>query len=287
MLFGKKEVDWLLRDKYPRFLAEPKKYLPQIRRDLRRLKNGEPLAYVIGWVDFLGCKIDLSHRPLIPRPETEFWTEQAIKRIKARCETTNARECRELRILDVFAGSGCIGIAVLKHIPGAEVWFTDNDPACLRQIRKNLELNPVRSKKSRISADARESERRTSNGMNRIPPRRCKIKHSHILKNVRMSFDYILADPPYIPSGRKSKLPLSVRKYEKPQALFGGRDGLFYIRRLLKEAKSRLKPGGELWLEFDSPQKRPIAHLAKKEGYRAAFHKDQFKKSRYVILVKR
>jgi release factor glutamine methyltransferase len=249
MFSDKREIDWLLREKYPRFLAEPKKYLPRIRRDLRRLQEGEPLAYVIGWLDFLGCKIDLSLRPLIPRPETEYWTEKAIACIK--------QQASSVKVLDVFAGSGCIGIAVLKHIPGAKVWFVDNDPACRKQMQKNLKLN-------------------------RISRRRYRIKHSDILKNVRMSFDYILANPPYVPTSIKWKLPLSVRKYEKPSALFGGKDGLFYIRRILKEAKNRLKPGGELWMEFGSKQAAAVRKIAKKYGYHCAIYKDQFNRPRYA-----
>lgn len=236
---NKQEIDWLLREKRR----------PDLRRDLERLRKGEPLAYVIGWVDFLGCKIDLSLKPLIPRPETEWWTEKAISQI--------AMGKSRIRVLDVFAGSGCIGIAILKHIPKAEVWFADNDSTCLKQIRINLKLN-------------------------RIPPSRYKIKHSHILENVRMLFDCILANPPYIPVGRRLKLPLSIRKYEKSQALFGGIDGLKYIRQLFKEAKSRLRPGGELWLEFDSKQAAAIRKLARENGYICDIHNDQFHRPRYA-----
>lgn len=247
-------IDWLLREKYPGFLAAPKKYLPQIHRDLKRLAQGEPLAYVIGWVNFLGCKIDLSSRPLIPRPETEYWTEKAIGEMKSRKG--------RVKCLDIFSGSGCIGIAVLKHIPGARVWLADDDPRCLQQIRKNLKLNG-------ISAE------------------RYRIKLSNVLKNVKTSFDYILANPPYLPLSRKSKLSVAVRKYEKPHALFGGGDGLKYVRRLLKEAIGHLKADGELWLEFDSSQKEQISCLAQKYGYKScSLLKDQFGRCRWAILKK-
>lgn len=261
MFFGKREIDWLLREKYPRFLAEPKRYLPQIRRDVKRLRKGEPLAYIIGWVDFLGCKIDLSGKPLIPRPETEYWTEKFIEELRIRNKELRSKKkggrSGRFKILDVFAGSGCIGIAALKHIPKAEVWFADSDPACLKQIEKNIKLN-------RISAG------------------RYRIKHSNILKNVRMLFDYILANPPYIPAGRRAKLPLSVRKYEKPKALFGGKDGLYHIRRLLKEAKEHLRPGGEIWMEFGSGQAAAVRKIAEKFGYTCDIHKDQFHRRRYA-----
>jgi release factor glutamine methyltransferase len=261
MKIGKKEIDWLLLEKYPRFLAEPKKYLPQIHRDLRRLKSGEPLAYVIGWVDFLGCKIDLLFRPLIPRPETEWWTEKAIARIRG--------QGSRAKVLDVFSGSGCVGIAILKHIPQAEVWFADSDPACLKQIRKNLRLN-------RIAAN-RWEVRRTD--VLRINTSRRSAQNVDI-----GYFDYIFANPPYIPRGRRSKLPLSVRKYEKPRALFGGKDGLFYIRRLLKEVRNRLKPEGEIWLEFGFGQAAAVKKIAQEYGYICGIHEDQFRRPRYAII---
>jgi release factor glutamine methyltransferase len=94
----------------------------------------------------------------------------------------------------------------------------------------------------------------------------------------------ILANPPYVPSGRK--LPRSLEQ-EPRRALFAGKDGLRYIRQLLKQAPAHLKAGGKLIIEFDSPQKTTIGALAKKSGYTAEFHKDQYKKWRYVILDSR
>jgi release factor glutamine methyltransferase len=85
--------------------------------DRKRLAAGEPLAYVIGWQPFLGLKIYLDSRPLIPRPETEWWTEELIKHLNERFGDA------PFRLLDLCAGSGAIGIAVLAMMPGARVSF--------------------------------------------------------------------------------------------------------------------------------------------------------------------
>ncbi len=251
MEINRRDISWLKRDKKHASFKE-------LKRDVARLEKGEPLAYVIGWAPFLNCRIDLSKKPLIPRPETEFWTEKAIQDIKKAVVMTGHN--RPMRVLDVFAGSGCIGIAVLAKVPNARADFADIDKNALAQIRKNLKLN-------------------------RISPRRYSVKHSDILKNVGMfKYDYILANPPYIPSGRKKELSDSVVKYEPGAALWAGRDGLGVIRKFVREAKKHLAPGGRVYMEFDSAQKPEITALARKSGLKAVFHRDQFGRWRYVII---
>ena len=112
-----KDIDVLIREKYNNSLKKKKDY-SSFKKDVLRLKSGEPLEYVMGFSYFLGCRIDLSLKPLIPRQETEFWVEKAIKRIKTRKKS--------LICLDIFAGSGCIGIALLKHIKASRVDFSEN-----------------------------------------------------------------------------------------------------------------------------------------------------------------
>jgi len=242
------EVYQLAKDKYNFRLT------PAFLKDAARLRRGEPLAYVIGWMPFLNCKIDLSYKPLIPRPETEFWTEKFIALIRANGGIRNKR----LGCLDLFAGSGCVGVAVLKNLPGIHVDFADNSRSAIKQIRKNLRLN-------------------------RINPHRAKIIHSNILQNIGMKYDYILANPPYIPSARK--LPSSVRAYEPRAALFGKKDGLYFIQRFLKNAHAHLRPRGQIWMEFDAAQKNRLGKLLKSYGYKKyAFHEDQFNRWRFVVI---
>lgn len=241
-----RELWWVIEDKYGG------RWQKETDQDFRRLLRGEPADYVIGWVPFLGCRIGLSYRPMIPRPETEFWAEQAIKEFEKRRG--------KLRILDIFSGSGAIGIAVLKKLPLARVDFAEENKRFLKQIRLNLRLN-------------------------KISPRRFRVIRSDIFKNIKGRYDVILANPPYVPLLRKKTVAESVLKFEPRRAVFGGRDGLSYIRTFLRSAKNHLGSGGEIWMEFDSPERRKINNLLRRFGYRDfSFHQDQFGRPRHVVM---
>jgi release factor glutamine methyltransferase len=207
--------------------------------------NNIPIEYVRGFTEFLGCKIDLSKKPLIPRVETEFWVGKAIEEIKARYAFFDDRQKMRIRVLDMFAGSGCIGIAIKKHIKNAKVDFADIEDRGVGH----------------------------------------KIIKSDVFENIKNKYDYIFANPPYIPTKNKNMVQKSVLDFEPHNALFGGTDGLLYIRRFLGDAKKHLNPAGQIFMEFDSPQKKEIEKLTKKFGYKTCkFHKDQFGKYRWMIL---
>ncbi len=239
----------------------------KFEKDVERLKAGEPLAYVIGFTEFLGCKIDLSKMPLIPRPETEFWVEKAIEDIKNRLSLKLTIVKSNVGVLDMFAGSGCIGIAVLKNVRNVLCDFADKDKKCLEQIKINLKLNYHKYNGRRIY----------DNG--------CKVIQSDVFSKIRGKYDYIFANPPYVARAKKNKVRQSVLKYEPGLALFGGGDGLFYIKKFLKGAKSHLNPGGKIYMEFDPAQKKEIEKLAKKYKYsKCELHKDQYGRFRYIVI---
>jgi len=245
-----KEKTWLIKEKYNG------QELPELKSDLKRLEAGEPVAYVIGYIEFLGCRIDLSLKPLIPRPETEYWTEQAIEKIK-KDKLTNPT------CLDIFSGSGCVGIAILKHIPGAKVVFVEKSTKFCQQIKKNLEING-------ISKDCYKVVR-------------ANIFSSLENENIGEKFDYILANPPYVPEERKNKLDGSVIDWEPQEALFAKDGGLQVIKRFLAEVKNHLNPKGQVWLEFDISQNLIIKDLLSVGGFNdVVFHKDQYSRWRFV-----
>lgn len=206
-------------------------------------------------VNFLNCKIDLSKKVFIPRPETEFWVRKAIGEIG-----NWQLQIGNLRILDLFAGSGCIGIAVLKNIENSFVDFVDIDENAIEEIKFNLRKN-------------------------KIPKKRYRIIKSNLFENLKSEkYDIIFANPPYVALNRINEVDKEVLENEPKRALFAGTDGMAIIEKFLKEVKKYLKKNGILYMEFDPLQKEKIKRILKKEGFQFSFHKDQFEKTRWVKI---
>jgi release factor glutamine methyltransferase len=208
---------------------------------------------------FLNCKIDLSKGVFIPRIETEFWVKKALKD----CKLQNVKcKLRGPKFLDIFSGSGCIGIAILKNIRKSHVDFVDIDKNAIEQIKINLKLN-------------------------KIPKSRYKIYQSNLFEKIKKNYNYIFANPPYVARERMAEVQESVKKFEPKISWYGGRGGLRYIKKFLKEAKNHLKENGIIFMEIDPLQKEEVEKILKNEGYKNfKFYKDQFKKIRWVKIWK-
>lgn len=237
LMFMEKEIAWLLQDKYKGIKT------PEFEKDIIELQKGVPLAYVIGWVPFLHTKIWLDSRPLIPRPETEYWIEKAILEIK---------NVTDPKVLDLCAGSGCIGVAILKNVPSAQVDFAEIDEAHHETIRKNI----------------------LENG---IDLSRTKILAGNLFENVTEKYDFILTNPPYIDPKLSERIEDSVKTHEPNLALFGGTDGMEIIEKIILEAPKFLNPGGFLYIEHEPEQTEKIKLLALNIGTFG----DQFGVERY------
>ncbi len=241
------EERWLLEDKFNGQKNE--KFL----LDLKKLKKGYPLAYLIGWVDFINIKINLDFKPLIPRVETEYWVFNFIKEERI-------REKKDIKILDIFSGSGCIGLSILKENKNLSIHFSEINKKFIKQIEKNIKINDLNKKNIKIYQ---------SDLFDKIP------------KNEK--YDYILANPPYIPKWKK--IDKSVFKHEDYCSLFAEDDGLFFVKKLIKSAPNFLKKNGKIYIEFDELNKNKIELFLKKEKIKNfIFKKDQFKNDRLLII---
>lgn len=281
-----RDEQWLLTEKYMGLRN------PYFEEDRKRLAAGEPLAYVIGWQPFLGLKIHLDSRPLIPRPETEYWTEQLLNvagaEFGARAASAGAVSAppgmdRSLAaagrasvsapprrggdaypnsapatFLDLCAGSGAIGCAVLKKLPYMEVFFGEIDSAHEATIRKNIRENGLDESRAHVRIG------------------------DLFAPFAGMQFDVIAANPPYVPASRS--LPESVGSYEPHLALFSGTDGLHAMRRIAKALPAHLAPGGVAWVECDRGSAETARDLCTAQGLHAEIRTDQYGKPRVLVV---
>ena len=243
-----KEVDWLLAEKYHGEKSS------EFEADVERLKKGEPLAYVIGWIPFYGCHIDVSLHPMIPRPETEFWVERAVKELEALGKPV-------LRLADTFSGSGCIGIALLKHLPNATVDLSEFDPKLTEQLRINVRLND-------------------------IDPKRAKCEQANALSALTGTYDAIFANPPYIDPKAIPEMDESVVNFEPHLSLFAGDRGLDYVKLIITDGGKSLNAGGTFYIECDAHQREWIEELLVGTPWKHEFWLDQYDQVRFLILRK-
>jgi len=212
---------------------------------------------------FLNIKINLSQFYVLPRAETKFWVKKVIKEIETKNKKLKTKY-RRLLVLDLFSGTGFIGIAILKDCPEfcRRVDFGDIDKKALQQIKINLKLNKISLK-------------------------RVKIIQTDIFSGIKGKYDLILANPPYVAKERLGEVQLSVKKYEPKTAWYGKKGGLFYIEKFLSKAKNFLKENGIIYLEIDTQQKKYIEDLLRRYEYpKFTFGKDQFGKYRWVKIIK-
>ena len=203
---------------------------------VQRRLAGEPVAYIIGEWEFYGLPMDVSHDVLIPRMDTEVLAERGI--LKARESGEGAR------VLDLCAGSGCVGLAVAANAPQCRVVLGELSEGALRVCKQNVRRNELNARVTCLSVNAME------------PP-----------SSTLWDFDVIVCNPPYIPTGDIAQLDISVRDYEPHMALDGGEDGLDFYRFIAAKWKSALRLGGTLIFEVGIGQAPQVEEILAQNGF--------------------
>ena len=221
-------------------LRDGRLYVPQeverrARELMRRHLAGEPLAYLIGEWSFCGMDLDINESVLIPRADTEVLAEQATDFVKTLAEP---------RILDLCAGSGCVGLAVAKFCPGSHVVLGELMENALRVCRQNIRRSGLTAQVLPWQVDALAGP----------PPRFGE-------------FDCIVSNPPYIPDGDIAGLDVSVREYEPLTALRGGEDGLDFYRAISEKWRTVLHPGIRLYFEVGIGQADAVLRIMRGQGF--------------------
>ena len=196
---------------------------------------GEPVAYLIGEWEFYGLPLDISSDVLIPRPDTEVLVDEALPYIQT---------LGSCRVLDLCAGSGCIGLAIAAHAPGVRGVLGEYSDAALKVCRQNVRRCGLTARMIPMQVNALERPDRALG-----------------------EFQCIVSNPPYIPRNDIPGLDHSVRDYEPHLALDGGEDGLDFYRAICEKWTAALVPGGRLYFEVGIGQADSVLRLMRAQGF--------------------
>jgi len=202
---------------------------------VERHLNGEPVAYLIGEWEFYGMPLDVSEAVLIPRPDTEVLCEQAIDYVKA---------LGPCRVLDLCAGSGCIGLAIAANAPESRVLLGEISEGAVRICRQNIRRNSPTGQVTVMTMDALQP-----------PPKAIG------------EFQCIVSNPPYIPKADIDSLDVSVKNFEPYLALCGGEDGYDFYTAIIRHWKNALVDGGRLYFEVGIGQADTVLRMMRAEGF--------------------
>ena len=208
----------------------------RIRALVQRRLDGEPVAYIIGEWEFFGLPLDVSRDVLIPRMDTELLAERAITLARAAGEGA--------RVLDLCAGSGCVGLSVAANVPQSRVVLADISEGALRVCKQNVRRCGLSAQVVCMLADAMQTPSSTF-----------------------WDFDVIVCNPPYIPTGDISGLDISVKDYEPHLALDGGADGLDFYRAIAEKWGNALRLDGTLVFEVGIGQVGEVEMILAKNGF--------------------
>lgn len=220
---------------FERPLAEPE--LAKLRPLVKRRSEREPLQYIVGTTEFSGLTLKVDRRALIPRPETELLIEIA----KEVCAVPPAR------VLDLGTGTGAIALALAQAFPAATVVATDLSADALALAQENAASLGLAERVQWVRSDWFAA----------LPPD-------------EPPFDLIVSNPPYLTEAEVGETEPEVRNFEPRGALTSGPDGLEAIAVIVREARSRLAPGGRLLLETGIAQHTRILELTRAAGYAGA-----------------
>ena len=216
-------------------LYVPQTVEQQVRALVRRHLDGEPVAYLIGEWEFYGLPLDISEHVLIPRPDTEVLAEKAIEFVQTQ---------GECRVLDLCAGSGCVGLAIASQCPQARVVLGELSEGALRICRQNIRRNNLTGRVVSLAMDVMAG-----------PP-------AHLGE-----FDCIVSNPPYIPRADIPGLDTSVKDYEPLMALDGGEDGLDFYRTICRSWRDVMHPGTGLYFEVGIGQADDVLRIMREVGF--------------------
>ena len=199
---------------------------------IERRSHKEPIAYITKKKEFWSKIFIVNSDTLIPRPETELMVEKLCKIFRD----------REISLLDIGTGSGCIIVSLLGELNKSKGVGIDISKKALLIAKKNAKIHNVDN--------------------------RIKFFNKSFEKIHNRSFDLIVSNPPYLKSSELNNLDDDIKKYEPILALDGGNDGLDVIKKVIYKAKNILKFKGKLALEIGNEQYLKVSKILKKNSFK-------------------
>lgn len=220
---------------------------------LTRLRNHEPIQYILGTCSFCGLEFQVAPGVLIPRPETAELVDWIV---------SGHRTSLSADILDIGTGSGCIAISLAHHLKGATVSAWDISSEALRIARQNAERNQVRVSFTRT--DILQPE---------VPD---------------MQADIIVSNPPYITEKEREEMEHNVLDWEPEQALFvPDNDPLLFYRAIARHGLHMLRPQGRIYFEINRAYGKETTDLLMRLGYKQVeLKKDFYGNDRMIKAIK-
>ena len=222
----------------------------KILEGIEQLRNYVPIQYITNNQEFMKLNFLVNQNVLIPRSDTEILVEEII----------NTYKNSKVKILDMCTGSGCIAISLKKYMQNSEVYGIDISKEALEVARLNAKNNNVD----------------------------VKFKCSDMFTNIKnRDFDVIVSNPPYIKKKVIDTLDKEVKK-EPVIALDGGEDGLYFYKKIIKEAFNFLKDNGMIFLEIGYDQKNELIRLITEDGrYELVKIKKDLEDNDRIVVVRK
>ena len=195
---------------------------------IQRRQKREPLQQITGYQEFMGLRFKVTPDVLIPRQDTEILVEEVMRYLHD-----------GMHILDMCTGSGCILLSLLKYSNDCEGTGCDISEPALKVAEENAK---------ELSLNA-------------------SFVQSNLFENISGKYEFIVSNPPYIPTGVIPTLMEEVRDHEPVSALDGREDGLYFYREIVEKAGEYLYPGGMLFFEIGYDQAEKVSSLMREAGY--------------------
>ena len=228
---------------------------PEVEKSARELVKrhlaGEPVAYLIGEWEFYGLPLDISKEVLIPRPDTEVLVDQALPYVQS---------LGNCRVLDLCAGTGCLGIGIRHFVPSASVTCVEKSPQALQYLQANVHGTGVQAKAADVLQYWRE-----------LMPQ---------------SVQLIISNPPYL-TGAEMQALMPETAHEPAMALDGGTDGLDFYRAIAAHYRDIVCPGGWLVFEIGCAQRADVMEICRQNGWQQVQARKDYGGNDRVVYAQR